>query len=607
MKRPIQHVEQDISFKIFSEVIPSEWIIRDIIPDYGLDKSVEIVENGEVTGKIVFVQIKGTNRISISNGKISFPLAVDNLKDYMKRDNPVILAVVDLIDKKTYWLFLQQYVYDILEKKPDWEKQGTINILIPIENDISLTIVKLREIALAGSTYLISKKLDKTPIEHLEMWKDNSDAITKLLKVSDKLSQKQFLIKFDVSYRYQKENDYDKSIKVLLEIAEETKSKDPETYIKAILSIVYRLNPVSEYKEIFEQLDSIKELVEKSNTKGFKIMWKADYLETVFANLIYKYNSTRILHLVASQSHEFSMAPFLGVEITKLITGIYQVEKDFIESLTEAYQSKEFFVYLDLLRRLAKMQYLWCYNNSLKGDQSAINSQLKSIESTFLLAEKIAPMVSPDILFEVYLDLARLYYSLENIKLRDEYFKKAMDLAIKLDHKGFINAVTVVQETAQKSFTIPYLINIKDEQEKEHQITDEEEEKIVKELLEMSGIDINSNDEFAELARIGLRDRNPERILRYCENLHTEIVNYGPIWDMVALSSTGTKILFCEKKNISLFGMQLDELLGKIKTYCVNCPDLSPRDEHWKWSHKWHKERQQPEKMKESIKKFRDS
>jgi hypothetical protein len=33
MKRPKQHVEETASFQIFSEVIPSDWIIRDIVPE----------------------------------------------------------------------------------------------------------------------------------------------------------------------------------------------------------------------------------------------------------------------------------------------------------------------------------------------------------------------------------------------------------------------------------------------------------------------------------------------------------------------------------------------------------------------------------------------
>jgi hypothetical protein len=599
VKRPTQHVTQNISFQIFSQVIPSNWIIRDIVPDYGLDKSVEIVEKGIVTGKEFLVQVKGTANIKFLNNRVSYRLKVANLKYYLQKDIPVILVVVDINQKKCYWLFLQQYMFDALDNnKPIETNKVTTTVSIPIENDVSLTIPELKEIAFAGPTYISSKKLDNVPIGHLELWKSNADAISKLLRVSDKLQKKMFQARLEVAYRYQKENDYGKSRETLVQIAEQAKLKDPATYIKAILAIIYQMNPVSQNKEIFKLLDSIKELVEKSNNSALQIMWWGDFLETIFVKLVNNYNSYRTLHLVASQSPRGSMAPFLGVEINKTINGLYQAEKDFIQWIAKAYQNREFFVYLDLLSRLAKMQFLWCDNNSLKGNPTAVNSQIKSIELTLLFAEKLATVVSQDLRFEIYLDLATLYNSIEANELRDKYLKNAMELATKLDHKGFQHEVQSIQESFKKAYTIPFLLGIKDEPTTNHRITDEQEEEMLKHLLKIGGIDITSDDDLASLARIGLKDRNPERILKFCENLHTEIVNYGPIWDMVALPSTGTKILYCEKKEVAIFGRQLDLLLESMKQKnCANCNEQCSRPNNWKWTHEWQRERKKPQKM----------
>lgn len=599
VKRPKQHVMENISFQIFSQVIPSDWIIRDVVPDYGLDKSIEVVEKGIVTGKEFLVQVKGTANIKFLNNRVLCRLKVANLKYYFQRDIPVILVVVDINQKKCYWLFLQQYVFDALDNnRPIETNKVTTTVSIPIENDVSLTISELKEIAFAGPTYILSKKLDNVPTDHLELWKSNADAISKLLRVSDKLQRKMFQARFEVAYRYQKENDYGKSREILVQIAEQAEPKDPATYIKAILAIVYQMNPFSQNKEIFKLLDSIKELVEKSNNTALQIMWWGDFLETIFVKLANNYDSYRTLHLVASQSPRGSMVPFLGVEINKTINGLYQAEKDFIQWIAKAYQTKEFFVYLDLLRRLAKMQFLWCYNNSLKGNPTATNSQIKSIESTLLFTEQLATVISQDLRFEIYLDLATLYNSIEANELRDKYLKNAMELATKLDHKGFQHGVQSTQESLKKAYTIPFLLEIKNEPTTNHKITDEQEEEMLKYLLKVGGIDITSNDDLARLARIGLKDRNPERILKFCENLHTEIVNYGPIWDMVALPSTGTKILYCEKKEVAVFGMQLDSLLEIMKQEnCANCKDKCSRPNGWKWTHEWHRNRKQPDRM----------
>ena len=109
----------------------------------------------------------------------------------------------------------------------------------------------------------------------------------------------------------------------------------------------------------------------------------------------------------------------------------------------------------------------------------------------------------------------------------------------------------------------------------------------------------------AQLAKIGIRDRNPERVLKYCESLYTEIINYGPIWDSVALPSTGTKILFCDKKGRAIVGRELDRLLEEMhREFCKECTDHKPRPADWKWTHKWHRERGQPDLMKKYIENY---
>ncbi|MGA2681853.1 MAG: DUF4365 domain-containing protein [Candidatus Bathyarchaeia archaeon] len=605
MERPPQHVTETESIKIFDQAIPSEWINRTINLDYGLDKSVEVTENGKLTGKELLVQLKGTNTINITDGCVSYPLEVKNLKYYLQRDLPVVLTVVEVTSRKCYWLFIQQYIFEVLdESNPNWTSQGTVTVKIPVSNDIASTLPQLKDVALGGSTYILSKRLDKIPIEHLEHWKDNSEAISKLMQVDKKLLDKQFQIKFDVAYRLQKENSYEQSFKLLLKIAEQAKSQDDtSTQIKAILVAVYSLNPLGDSEQIVELLESIGELVQKSGDLSFELMWRSEYLETIFATLIKKLNSTRMMFAVATHAPQGTMAPFLGVEIGKIISGLYEVENDFINLLERANQNKEITIYLDLLRRLSKMQFIWCYNNSLEGNPTIIFSQIDSIKKTLLSALELATQMSLDIEFEIFLDLANICNSVEDNESRDKYLKSAMELAKKLDHKGFQSAVQSTQERLKKSYSIPTMIKAKGTRvNTEEDITDEEEEKVAKKLLEIGGIDIKGNDELAKIARIGLKDRNPERVLKYCENLHTEVVNWGPIWEMVGLLTTGMKILFCEKKGVSIMGFELDILLEDMKKdCCASCSDLCPRPADWKWTHEWHKSRAQPLLMKKTI------
>lgn len=606
MERPHQHITQTESFNILAQTIPSEWIIRDINPDYGLDKSIEVVKGQNVTGKEVLVQVKGTNTIDIKDGFVSYTLEVDKLKYYLERESPIILTVVDVPTRKCYWLFVQEYIYETLDiANLNWRQQETVTIKIPEANDLASTLPRFEGVAQGGTTYLVAKKLEKIPVEYLAHWETNSQSISQLEKVADKLLQKQFEIKFDVSYRCQKENDYEKANDVLMEVANQAKATDPVIYCKAILSIAYGLNPFSQSKEIFQLLQSIKEQVDKLGNTSIQIMWESEYLETCFAKLMKNMNSYRMMFAVALHVPQGTMAPYIGVQITNIINGLYQIEKDFIKLLDSAVENKEIILYLDLLRRFLKIQFLLCYNSSLESKPATIYSQIDSIKKSLISELEPAKKFSKDIEFEIYVDLAHVCGSVEDNTSRDKYLGDALELAKNLQHKGFLNAVQTTQEHLKRSQTIPTIIKAQEAELKIDDISDEDEEKVAKKLLEVGGIDLNGNDELARMAKIGLKDRNPERILKYCEHLYTEVVIYGSIWEMVGLPTTGMKILFCEKKGVSIMGYELDALLGDIKKDCCSsCKDRCPRKTEWKWTHEWHRKRGQPELMKKTMRNF---
>lgn len=56
-----QHITETASYKIFSNVIPNNWIIREVTErDYGIDCYVEIVnDENQVTGELISIQLKG--------------------------------------------------------------------------------------------------------------------------------------------------------------------------------------------------------------------------------------------------------------------------------------------------------------------------------------------------------------------------------------------------------------------------------------------------------------------------------------------------------------------------------------------------------------------
>jgi hypothetical protein len=235
---------------------------------------------------------------------------------------------------------------------------------------------------------------------------------------------------------------------------------------------------------------------------------------------------------------------------------------------------------------------------------------LESAKAAFGMSWKIVDAANQDELRCILLeDLALFYYITNNVEMRRKVLRDCIELAQKIGHKGFVSSASEKYEHYEKA--PPFITGPKDvgksTEEDFEELSEEEIIKMHKYLLQIAGIDLNGEDELAKLARVGLRDRNPERILKHCEHLYVEVVSYGPIWEMVGLTSTGQKILFCEK-NGCIIGWQLDEILKRFKEInCASCNSHSPRPQNWKWTHRWHRERGMPEKMKEIIQRYKQT
>jgi len=104
---------QKESENILRSILPNNWLIREQKPDFYIDYSIEIVENGELTGKICYVQLKGKSNLKISHKEIVYQLSSKHLIYF--RDNlqiPVFLIVTDINQNEGYWVFLQKYIND---------------------------------------------------------------------------------------------------------------------------------------------------------------------------------------------------------------------------------------------------------------------------------------------------------------------------------------------------------------------------------------------------------------------------------------------------------------------------------------------------------------
>ena len=109
MKRPRSHVLETESKRALTKIIPDEWVCRELSDDYGLDFMVEIFDAGESTGRIFYLQLKGTDQIPVNN-TVKVRLEIATL-EYCRSIPVPILLLVYSTKSTTFWsVWLNNYL-----------------------------------------------------------------------------------------------------------------------------------------------------------------------------------------------------------------------------------------------------------------------------------------------------------------------------------------------------------------------------------------------------------------------------------------------------------------------------------------------------------------
>ena len=167
-KRPKQHILGEKGICILRELFPDEWVSREYMPDYGIDLDVELFEKIEedmciTKGEHILFQVKGVEKVDKKTIKvyhrynvekeytedkseyftsevIQYVIDTDLLLTVEKMGSavPVMLCVVDVTNKKAYFVCLNDYIEKILiPQNPEFYNQKTVKINIPISNLIN--------------------------------------------------------------------------------------------------------------------------------------------------------------------------------------------------------------------------------------------------------------------------------------------------------------------------------------------------------------------------------------------------------------------------------------------------------------------------------------
>ncbi len=162
MKRTPQQILEYESILELRKRFPSEWIVREKNPDVGIDLEVEIVEGGEISNKVIWIQVKASVKPKTKK-VISYQMETKHLKYYQNSKLPVIIFYYIKSEDTFYYLFSQEYINEILSPEDTkWRDKKTKNIKFPPDS-IFTNPEDLVTIATKGHLYVIQKQLELSP------------------------------------------------------------------------------------------------------------------------------------------------------------------------------------------------------------------------------------------------------------------------------------------------------------------------------------------------------------------------------------------------------------------------------------------------------------
>ncbi|MGZ0710069.1 DUF4365 domain-containing protein [Coraliomargarita sp. W4R53] len=163
-----QHVTKKQSGTIMESYLePPDWIIRPDEPDYHIDYNIELGVDENPDGQRFFVQLKGRKKIPKKSEFASASVKAEHLWYYANKCRlPVFILLADIENKKVYYIFIQQWIYDN-QKFFDPDDTKKIQIKIPRSQSLD-SIVDFRSSVKEALVYM-NERYPGSPAASIEL------------------------------------------------------------------------------------------------------------------------------------------------------------------------------------------------------------------------------------------------------------------------------------------------------------------------------------------------------------------------------------------------------------------------------------------------------
>jgi len=144
-KRTKEHITGDTALRTFEYRCPQEWVINEAKSDYGWDIRVSISRE-RILSEDFLIQLKGSEKPSyIDNDTAVAQILETATVDWLRiKTIPTMICICDTGKeaKPLYWVWLNESLKEIEKKNPDWLRQETITLRVPLTQRIDESFKK---------------------------------------------------------------------------------------------------------------------------------------------------------------------------------------------------------------------------------------------------------------------------------------------------------------------------------------------------------------------------------------------------------------------------------------------------------------------------------
>jgi len=603
VKRPLNHVKETESFAYVEDTL-KEWVPNRLNNDYGIDYDIQIFEKEEGTELNFGAQIKSTESSNVDKEHYKYSLDTEHIDYFFKQNRPILLIVYDIPSKNAFWVVMQDYVWDVLNKEnPNWLNQRSSTIKLPLRN--LLTDKKAIKIAVKSCFKRIAvKNFHNLSIEDGLGLNETLEDIEKLKAFEEKteyvLNNKKILLAQKLAIT----GDYETVFKKLNEVY--SQQKNDIAHLRAIIALVTYSNIAieEENKKLVQLADEGLKIAELLDEKiGFAILlvYRAQALHLTLTRRI-----TESLYAKKAMGH-MDIAYIINLEsdkkIKELNEALTKVSLEVREAFKILIQSQDYFTLAYLLTINLHMTTMTIQQISVIVGKDKFIDEIKQKD---ILAQHLINLIKVfnDETLEINIreSVANYYYYTRGAEDALIVIEPALKIAEKLKDQPQFKKIKMMINTF-KARPDPYQV----EDRKFEELSIKEVKELTIKHIELMGENLSDGSDNSSALNWGLKDMDPEPYLKTCEELHIHYSSTSYLGQMTGVHSIGFKLLWCKQGQVTV-----DQHLNSAfeihkEKYCKDCTHKKPRSKDWtcKWGWFWKREIPKPmQDFKENMKKW---